>query len=341
MHTTPYRSSLIAARPHATGYADAISAMPLLSGMRGRIDSLTVYPIKALEGVQLQAVRIGADGLYTPDGRYGDRAAMLAMPSKAGDGSYVRFSQRDEPALACIRAGLTARGLAYAAAGMDHLHVGEAELQPRSKADVEVECAGDRLEASLERGPMTRWIRTFLAHHASKKHYDPESVCVLLPVRGSPRFVAPSLTGGVEYAETAFSDGGQVLVASADTLDWMNASLGSADTGRVSMRAFRPNITVRGLPPNAEDVIGSVTFDGGPVLKFGGLCVRCAVTTLHPETGQRRTDGQPLKWLAANRPPRSDKPGSATFAVNAAFDRGSSGMTLRRDDSFTVGDERH
>jgi uncharacterized protein len=91
----------------------------------------------------------------------------------------------------------------------------------------------------------------------------------------------------------SFADGFPLLLTLKESLDRLNNSIQS----RVSMRCFRPNVVVTGFAPFSELSwsrvrIGTIDFE------VGGPCVRCQLITRHPETGVRRSDGQPLTHLA-------------------------------------------
>jgi MOSC domain-containing protein len=132
------------------------------------------------------------------------------------------------------------------------------------------------------------------------------------------------------------------LVASASTLAWMNDVLVAEGHRAIAMEAFRPNIILQGLLPNAEDVIGEAQVDaeGGLVrLVFSSLCVRCDATRVDYATGAR-PDAQPLAWLARNRPRRDEDANAATFAINAVFPRAAHGRILRLSDVVRIVSER-
>jgi uncharacterized protein YcbX len=69
----------------------------------------------------------------------------------------------------------------------------------------------------------------------------------------------------------------------------------------VSHLNFRPTIVVNGISePFAEDFWGFIRVGSakdGPVLKGSMPCQRCNTTTVDPETGTFREDGQPLRAL--------------------------------------------
>jgi hypothetical protein len=79
------------------------------------------------------------------------------------------------------------------------------------------------------------------------------------------------------------------------------------------MDRFRPNIVVEGCAPFAEDAWPRLRI-GNTVLRHGGLCARCIVTTTDQATGER-TGKEPLKTLASFRRDRDD-PSDVNFGVN-------------------------
>ena len=68
----------------------------------------------------------------------------------------------------------------------------------------------------------------------------------------------------------------------------------------MSFRNFRPNIVFRGAPAFQEDSwkeieIGAAKFD------VAKCCSRCILTTVDPDTGDKREDGEPIKTLGDYR----------------------------------------
>jgi len=108
--------------------------------------------------------------------------------------------------------------------------------------------------------------------------------------------------------ETSFSDASPILVTSEASVkqacDWGGIE---ADT-----RRFRPNIVVDGVGAFAEDAwkqirIGGVSFD---VLDS---CVRCILTTVQPDTGQRHPQREPMVSLMKHH---ANEAGQPLFGIN-------------------------
>lgn len=94
----------------------------------------------------------------------------------------------------------------------------------------------------------------------------------------------------------SFADGYPWLLFGESALEALNARF----TPPVPAEALRPNIVIAGNAAHAEDDwqrlrIGTVVF------RQTKPCVRCVFTTVDPERGERRPDGQPLKALRSYR----------------------------------------
>src|SRR5699024_10476553 len=76
---------------------------------------------------------------------------------------------------------------------------------------------------------------------------------------------------------------------------------------------FRPNIVIDGCAPFAEDAWPRLSV-GGAILRNGGLCARCIVTTTDQLTGER-AGKEPLKTLASFRRDAED-PSDVNFGTN-------------------------
>ncbi|QEL57599.1 MOSC domain-containing protein [Chromobacterium paludis] len=100
----------------------------------------------------------------------------------------------------------------------------------------------------------------------------------------------------LEDGQMSFADGYPYLLVNQASLDALNQQLAAP----VTLRHFRPNLVVSGDYPWEEDEwqvirIGEVEFD---VMK---PCTRCVLTTMDPELGVKREDGEPLQTLIRTR----------------------------------------
>lgn len=328
----------------ADAYVRSIYTLPNPIQGTATIGDLWISPIKSLGMLWLgDGAYIGTEGLRTPDGRVSDRSVMLVVRSPGEvEGrryGFERFSQRDSGHLVLAQPTYLDEKLVYESAGMDPLILYPSQLAQSDGEVVKVRMfkkASEICEGILEVGSVTAWVRQLLSTHNSR--VNPNDVFALLQPSGFQRQVDAVHRCGMDV-QTAYSDGGQILVTSRSTLEWMN----NLRLGRRSIRteAFRPNIELRGLPPNAEDLIGAMSAEADASIRmyFGGLCVRCPVPNIDPMTGGT-PDKDPLAWLARNRPPRPDQPNSTTFGVNCVFAPSSVGKVVKPGMAFRVVSEK-
>lgn len=337
---TPWRSALLASRKRGLKeYGETLAAHDTCRGLHGTIARISLSPIKALGMLDVRSARVTPQGLATLNG-FPDRALMLGEAVEGKPWAFTRFSQRDDPTLALVipKLGDT---LAYIAPNMPELELFESDMRPAHGSSVGVRLSGDDEIAQVvpENGHMTEWFREFL-HRNSDDPVRAQRIHVLRRPKGFTRAVEERHACGI-HADTLFSDGGQLLVASDATLRWMNERIAEKNRAHVPQRmeAFRPNLVLDGLPPNLEDVVASMDVDG-QVLLFGGMCVRCPVTRVDTLRGEQRTDKQPLAFLGTSRPARPPENAGATFGVNCVLTRGEGPWILRAGTPFRVLDEK-
>lgn len=96
-----------------------------------------------------------------------------------------------------------------------------------------------------------------------------------------------------------YSDLSSVLLVNQKSVDDLNAKLKHPSDGpEITSNNFRPNIVVDGpdLKPYLEDDWDWIKI-GDVVFRNVKECVRCTMTTIDPETGNRSKVGEPLKTL--------------------------------------------
>lgn len=103
--------------------------------------------------------------------------------------------------------------------------------------------------------------------------------------------------------ESSFADSAPILLASAasvrQTCEWAGIE--------ADVRRFRPNIVLEGVEPFAEDAWAKLCI-GEHRFEALDCCVRCILTTVHPDNGDAHPQMQPLSALrnqhvdAARRP---------------------------------------
>lgn len=341
------RSALVASRPRASEYARLLRELPSdLLGVQARLGGLHVYPIKGFGALALEHARIARVGLVDPGTGLADRGMMLAYrkPGTSAEGAYdaIALSNRNEAAFGLTRVSTKRGALVVEADGVAPLRLDPSALAPREGTRMRVKLGydgGPVMEGVVDdEGPLAAWTRGLLrAHPATRRRYDPADVVAILAPPDHARDVPAKHGAGTDQG-IVFGDAAHVLVASSSTLAWMNASLASKGQRAIPMAAFRPNLVLDGLPANAEDVIAEADVAGAR-LRFATMCIRCDATRVDPATGTR-PDGEPLAWLARNRPPRDGDANAATFAINAVFPQEAGGKEIRVGDAVRVLRER-
>ena len=319
------------------------------SGYVGTISALRLFPIKALGELLVDEVRVTEFGLQSADG-YPDRGLMLGIqnddPAKGSGAQYTRFSQRKLAELNLVKAKLEAGLLKYTATGMPDITLSPGDMIPRKGATVTVEAVpGTVVKAVVENGRITESIRAFIGRFRK----DAGKVDVLFPAKNDKRTVEERHRRS-QQAKTFFSDGGQILLASASSLAFVQRHINRkpGTPRQIPMSVFRPNIEVSDWPENLEDILTDAVIEGmmdecvEDVLQlFGDLSVRCSVTMVDPVTGKRARDGEPLATFGTVRPLRAD--GSSkkpTFAVNTVFPQQMQGRIIRLNDTIVSGREK-
>ena len=231
-----------------------------------RVARVFIYPVKSTHRIRM------AEAAVNPWGLTHDRRWMVV------DESAGFLTQREEPRLALVQAGITGDGLVLTAPGMEALEVtvpeGEEEAviiwkdSVRSVAAQESSCTW--FARYLGRPCRLVYMRDPFARPADKTYARPGSV-------------------------VSFADGYPLLMTSEASLADLNRRMSEA----VPMTRFRPNVVIDGRTAFEEDTwkrirIGQVIFE---VVK---PCTRCVITTVDQESGHHPSR-EPLRTLSTFR----------------------------------------
>ena len=149
-------------------------------------------------------------------------------------------------------------------------------------------------------------------------------------VRIGPNFERPLAKSPFAGDLVGFADAFPLLVLSEDSLNGLNDRLVSQGEEPVPMDPFRPNLVFAGSPEFAEDTWLRVRI-GNLVLRAGGLCGRCIVTTTNQRIAERGKE--PLRTLARYRRSPAD-PSRINFGQN--FIRGPKSGSVEVGDLVSV-----
>jgi MOSC domain-containing protein len=259
------------------------------------LTGLFVYPIKSCRGIPVDQWDVDEFGL-----RY-DRRFMLV------DQTGEFMTQRDHPRLALVNPAITANLLRVNAPGMPPL---ELPLQPKPAVITRVTVWADSCEAVWTGEPAARWFSDFLGIPCSLVHMPADS--------WRPTNPAYDPTG----SRVSFADAYPILVISEESLADLNRRLAQP----LPMNRFRPNLTMSGGGPYAEDRWSRIQI-GSMVLNLVKPCDRCVITTTDQTTTERGVE--PLRTLATYR--KVD--GKVFFGQNAVHEAPGQ---LRVGDALTV-----
>ena len=302
-----------------------VAALPMHSPaeFEARIAALWVFPIKSCAGISVQ------QAVLTPTGLAHDRAWMVVD----ADGEMV--TQRELPRMALVQPELVDLGVGLAelvlhASGMAALHLPlttdgcfvqatNHSASPEAHA-INVRVWDDPVPAFDMGAEVSKWLTEFLG----------SSLGPLRLVRFDPKHQRVSnakWTQGLTSLNQ-FSDGFPVLVASAASLDELNARLAQQGVPAVDMRRFRANVVLAGVQAHDEDRVGVMTIATGAdavLLNPVKPCPRCPIPNINPDTA--------LATHAVNdtlQTYRQDTrvKGAITFGMNAIVLRGV-GQVLR------------
>ena len=196
--------------------------------------------------------------------------------------------------------------------------------------------ADEVLPVLYENGEITEWFQA-----ASKELGYPADQTHAIQIGIPPRTLERDADNPFEKsrrAQTMYSDGAQLSVASSRTLDWLRKQ-SDAD---LSIESFRPNIVLGSaegseLPAHAEDYIEVLESLGSGrwlQLCLEALTVRCPVVEVDQKKGAREQGI--LKVLSDLRPRRPDGDKRVTFGVNAVLGENSPKKVLLVGDELMV-----
>jgi hypothetical protein len=244
--------------------------------------------VKSLRGYVVPAAEIDALGFV------GDRRFLVV------DETGKFLTQRVLPRMACIATQLTATTLTLSADGAGSISVPAAPDPSAPLRSVSV-WKSEGLLAEDCGDAVAAWLSAFLA--------TPVRL-----VRAGARFTRPVTKSAAQPGDLVhFGDAEPLLIISQASLDDLNDRIQAGQGEPVPMNRFRPNIVVDGCEPFAEDAWPRFRV-GNAVLRNGGLCARCIVTTTDQFTGER-LGKEPLKTLASFRRDAKD-PTDVNFGTN-------------------------
>lgn len=271
-----------------------------------RVSGLFLYPVKSLRGHAVPAAELDALGFI------GDRRFMIV------DSAGQFLTQRTLPRLACIDARLAPGTLTLSAEGAGSITVSTTPDPSAPLRTVSI-WKSENLQAEDCGSAISAWLSHFLE-------------CKTHLVRIGPKFRRPMTKSAALPGELVhFGDAEPLLIVSEASLADLNDRIQENGGEPVPMNRFRPNIVISDCAPFAEDHWPRLRIGADVVVRHGGLCARCIVTTTHQFTGLRDSK-EPLKTLATYRRDAAD-PTDVNFGTNLIHETKSG--TIRIGDEVT------
>lgn len=258
-----------------------------------RVTALTLYPVKSLEGVALDASSLDARGLRG-DRRWGlvdasgskvtarEVTALLGLTAEPAD-----RAQQAEPAHPAQQADPAQRaGVGGAIRLRDRAGDSIVVAEPRHATPILVDHSGQGT-ARPAAPEVHEWISHRVGAELRLVWQDDTSH---RPVRRD--------RGGQDGDTNSLADAAPILLTTGSSLGRLNEWLAEVGAAPIDHARFRPNVVVDGTEPFAEDGwdrirIGDATFHRTMV------CDRCVMTTIDRQT--LRTTKEPIRTLARHR----------------------------------------
>lgn len=230
------------------------------------IRSLFIYPIKSLQGIEVDQLQL------TDRGPRGDRRYMLI------DENGKFMTQRTLPEMALFRTRLYEQGFAVA-----HSDAGEMVFPFEGQK-------GERVQTKVWDDSVEVLTTSAEANAFFSRALQRTCQLVYMPDHS----LRPTDARFAEGKLTSLADGYPYLLIGTASLDALNARLPQS----VSMQRFRPNIIVDTTTPFEEDhwkrfKLGNISFENVKP------CSRCILVNVDPTTGTRSQE--PLRTLAQFR----------------------------------------
>ncbi|MFN5642013.1 MAG: MOSC domain-containing protein [Sphingobacteriales bacterium] len=234
------------------------------------IVSLTIYPIKSLNGISVQEISLCSTGFEL------DRRWMLV------DNKNKFLTQRTNAQLALFR--LRMEG--------EHFSIGHPNHPKKPFNFSSIQYTSQSLQVSIWEDLCEAFVVSENANNWFSEILDQEVKLVYMP-ETTKRKVDPSFA--IQETDfTSFSDAYPILMLSESSLEFLNNKLITP----IGFDRFRANMVINGMTPHEEDHIKEFLINDQI---FYGVkpCARCIMTTIDQQSGI--PGKEPLKTLSSYR----------------------------------------
>lgn len=223
------------------------------------LKSISIYPIKSLNGVELSSAEVLQHGLKF------DRNWMLV------DSNDIFITRRERPELSLIETSLSENGFCFSFnKKSENLALGTNDFQ-QEKINSKV------WDSEVFGFEESKNLNTFFSDFLKE-----EVRLIRMPLHPERLETAP-LTG--ESTSSSFADSFPILIIGTASLDELNAQLEEP----IDARYFRPNLLFQTERSFEEDEWQEIQI-GNVLLRKAKACGRCRMINVNPDTGEYRTD---------------------------------------------------
>lgn len=251
------------------------------------VSQLFVYPVKALGGCAIATAAVDDLGIV------GDRRFLVV------DENNRFLTQRALPKMCLIKTALSAEVLTLSTAGDAPISIPLHSAPDAVVRSVTIWKSEGLLADDCGDAPAA-WLSERLGVN-----------CRL--VRIGQRFRRPMTKATAKSGDAvAFTDAYPFMAISEASLADLNQRLDAQHDAPLPMDRFRPSFVIAGCDAYAEDTWTRIRV-GNVVLRAGGPCARCLVTTTNQQTAERGKE--PLRLFSTYRRSASD-PTDVNFGQN-------------------------
>lgn len=279
-----------------------------------KIQSLTLYPVKSLAGIQVNAAKV------TPKGLAGDREWMVVKPNGK------MLTQRQAGSMVTVIPSFIHSNLNEPTLRLSHALHGSIDVQLTDSNDtISVKVHADECQGIVATDEVNEWLTRAINWH--------QPLRLVKFAKQNER--SPGQPDRFGYNATYFADAAPFLIANEQSLAALNKKLHDEQLPCVDMRHFRPNITLSGIPAFEEHTMSQLRR-GELRMKLVDHCQRCVMITVDPETGENLAKATPFAQLAQMNPmPNNTK--APAFGVNAIVEHlPAEGLDLSVGDEMAI-----
>ncbi|XP_022110942.1 mitochondrial amidoxime reducing component 2-like [Acanthaster planci] len=272
----------------------------------GQLSEIWIHPVKSCRGHQVSSAECTPMGLCSK-GVY-DRFFVIL------DDANRVVTMRTEPSLALVKPWISEDGvcLVFDAPGMDPLSIHLADLAEAKKQPTEFRIFGLHTEGVECSQKAATWLSTYLKKPGLKLVYFNEGLT-------KPRIPRKDVTWGHKFTAEekvrGYSDFASFMLLTESSLDDLNSHLDKP----ITVRNVRPSFVVSGSSAFQEDSWKYIKIGDTVTMRRTHGCGRCKLTTVDPETGVIRSDGEPLATLKKYRVLDKSDPDSKSYKGSPVF----------------------